>query len=48
MKKSMTWIEWAHWLTDKYIYLMLGVFPLYWGGGYMNITEPKALFFYPP
>lgn len=46
MKKSMTWIEWARWLTDKYIYLMLGVFPLYWGGGYMNITEPKALFFY--
>lgn len=39
-------IEWARWLTDKYIYLMLVVFPLYWGGGYENITEPKALFFY--
>lgn len=46
MKTSKTRIEWARWLTDKYIYLMLGLFPLYWGGGYGNITEPKALFFY--
>ena len=43
-KKSM--IGLARWITDKYIYVMLGVFPLFWGGGYPNITEPKALFFY--
>ncbi len=36
----------ARWITDKYIYIMLGVFPLFWGGGYSNITQPKARFFY--
>lgn len=44
--KNMTMIERARWLTDKYIYFMLAVFPLFWGGGYQNITEPKALLFY--
>lgn len=39
-------VQWAEWLTDKYIYVMLGLFPLFWGGGYVNITQPKALFFY--
>lgn len=44
--KKKTMLEWARWLTDKYIYLMLAAFPLFWGGGYENITEPKALLFY--
>jgi O-antigen ligase len=36
----------AQWVTDKYILLMLGVFPLFWGRvGYSAITKPKALFF---
>lgn len=36
----------ARWVTDKYILLMLGVFPLFWGRvGYAAITKPKALFF---
>lgn len=42
----MKWIDKAKWLTDKYIYVMLSVFPLYWGGGYPNITVPKAYFAY--
>jgi O-antigen ligase len=36
----------ARWVTDKYILIMLGVFPLFWGRiGYGAITKPKALFF---
>lgn len=44
--KNMKKIDMAKWLTDKYIYVMLGLFPLYWGGGYPNITAPKAYFAY--
>jgi O-antigen ligase len=33
------------WLTDKFIWLMLGVFPLWCVGGYANITQSKFLFF---
>lgn len=44
--KNMKKIDMAKWLTDKYIYVMLGLFPLYWGGGYPNITTPKAYFAY--
>lgn len=36
----------ARWVTDKYILIMLGVFPLFAGFvGYEAITRPKALFF---
>ena len=36
----------ARWLTDKYICLMLLVFPLWTGfDGYGSITRPKFLFF---
>lgn len=36
----------ARWLTDKYICLMLLVFPLWTGfDGYADITRPKFLFF---
>lgn len=36
----------ARWVTDKYILLMLGLFPLFWGfEGYSNITASKFYFF---
>ena len=36
----------ARWVTDKYILLMLGVFPLFFGfQGYSNITAAKFWFF---
>lgn len=39
-------IHWAEWLTDKYICLMLLVFPLFTGlRGYADITRSKYLFF---
>ena len=39
-------MEKARWLTDKYICLMLLVFPLWTGfGGYASITRSKYLFF---
>lgn len=42
----ITWINRARWATDRYILLMLGVFPLFWGNdGYNNITKSKFLFF---
>jgi hypothetical protein len=37
----------ARWITDKYILIMLGLFPLFWGTvGYGAITKPKAMFFF--
>lgn len=33
------------WLTDKFIWLMLGVFPLWCVGGYSSLTRSKFLFF---
>lgn len=40
------WMNRARWVTDKYILLMLGLFPLVWGSqGYGNITRTKFLFF---
>lgn len=40
------WRKRAEWLTDKYILVMLGVFPLFWGfHGYARITASKFYFF---
>ena len=41
-------LRYARWVTDKYILVMLGLFPLYCGLGahaYKSITESKFLFF---
>ena len=38
--------KYARWLTDKYICIMLLIFPLWTGTvGYTGITRPKFLFF---
>ncbi len=42
----MSNVEKARWVTDKFIYLMLSLYPLYWGGGYTDLTGPKAKLFY--
>lgn len=40
------WLKRARWVTDKYILIMLGLFPLVWGSkGYGNITQTKFYFF---
>lgn len=40
------WLDRARWVTDKYILVMLGLFPVVWGSkGYGNITETKFYFF---
>ena len=40
------WLKRARWVTDKYILLMLGLFPVVWGSkGYGNITQTKFFFF---
>lgn len=39
-------IDRAKWLTDKYIYAMLGLFPLFWGEGYSGISNQRTQFFY--
>ena len=40
------WLERARWVTDKYILVMLGLFPVIWGSeGYGNITQTKFWFF---
>jgi len=40
------WLKRAEWLTDKFILLMLGLYPLVWGTeGYGNITETKYYVF---
>jgi len=42
----MKYLEKARWITDKYVLLMLGLYPLFWGNdGYNNITKSKFLFF---
>ena len=41
-------VRWARWLTDKYILIMLGLFPLYFGfhaHAYQDITRIKCQFF---
>lgn len=43
---DMSNLEKARWVTDKFIYFMLTVYPLFWGGGYTDITAPKAKLFY--
>ncbi len=40
------WMNRARWVTDKYILIMLGLFPVVWGSkGYGNITQTKFWFF---
>ena len=40
------WLDRARWVTDKYILVMLGLFPVVWGSeGYGNITQTKFWFF---
>jgi O-antigen ligase len=42
----MKYLQKAQWVTDKYVMLMLGAYPIFWGNdGYNNITKSKFLFF---
>lgn len=46
LSKTVAVIGFSHWVTDKYIYIMLLVYPLFVGfRGYTQLTASKFLFF---
>lgn len=44
-KNSAKPVVWQEWIVQAYLFLMLGIFPLYYQNKYFNIGDAKYLFF---